>query len=110
MTEIPEHLRKRAEEAKAKAAAKAAGDAPAEAPAEAPAAAAPSAGDSRIPAHLLERAYLVFFHVNHHRFDDRRPEPGSHRRPPNSLLQTHIRFILRWNVASRSKLIPRGQD
>jgi len=56
MTEIPEHLRKRAEEAKAKAAAKAAGDAPAEAAAEAPAAAAPSAGDSRIPAHLLERS------------------------------------------------------
>jgi len=56
MTEIPEHLRKRAEEAKAKAAAKAAGDAPSEAAAEAPAAAAPSAGDSRIPAHLLERS------------------------------------------------------
>ena len=57
MTEIPEHLRKRAEEAKAKAAAKAAGDAPAEAAAEAPAAAAePSATDSRIPAHLLERS------------------------------------------------------
>ena len=56
MTEIPEHLRKRAEEAKAKAAAKAAGDAPVEAAAEAPAAAAPSAGDSRIPAHLLERS------------------------------------------------------
>lgn len=56
MTEIPEHLRKRAEEAKAKAAAKAAGDAPAEAAAEAPAAAAPSEGDSRIPAHLLERS------------------------------------------------------
>ena len=56
MTEIPEHLRKRAEEAKAKAAAKAAGDAPAEAAAEAPAAEAPSAGDSRIPAHLLERS------------------------------------------------------
>ena len=56
MTEIPEHLRKRAEEAKAKAAAKAAGDAPAEVPAEAPAAEAPSAGDSRIPAHLLERS------------------------------------------------------
>jgi menaquinol-cytochrome c reductase cytochrome b/c subunit len=56
MTEIPEHLRKRAEEAKAKAAAKAAGDdAPAEPAAEAPAA-APSAGDSRIPAHLLERS------------------------------------------------------
>ena len=56
MTEIPEHLRKRAEEAKAKAAAKAAGDAPAEAAAEAPAAAEPSATDSRIPAHLLERS------------------------------------------------------
>jgi len=55
MTEIPEHLRKRAEEAKAKAAAKAAGDAPAEAAAEAPAA-AESAGDSRIPAHLLARS------------------------------------------------------
>ena len=55
MTEIPEHLRKRAEEAKAKAAAKAAGDAPAEPAAEAPAAAS-SAGDSRIPAHLLERS------------------------------------------------------
>ncbi|MEJ6512033.1 MAG: menaquinol-cytochrome c reductase cytochrome b subunit [Actinomycetota bacterium] len=55
MTEIPEHLRKRAEEAKAKAAAKAAGDAPAEAATEAPAA-AESAGDSRIPAHLLARS------------------------------------------------------
>jgi menaquinol-cytochrome c reductase cytochrome b/c subunit len=52
MTEIPEHLRKRAEEAKAKAAAKAAGDAP-EAASDAPAA---PAGDSRIPAHLLERS------------------------------------------------------
>ena len=55
MTEIPEHLRKRAEEAKAKAAAKAAGDAPAVAATEAPAA-AESAGDSRIPAHLLARS------------------------------------------------------
>jgi len=55
MTEIPEHLRKRAEEAKAKAAAKAAEGAPA---ASAPdSGAAPSdAGDSRIPAHLLERS------------------------------------------------------
>ena len=61
MTEIPEHLKKRAEEARAKAAAAAAGgDAAAEtaAPAadaasEAPAA---SAADSRIPAHLLERS------------------------------------------------------
>jgi len=51
MTEIPEHLLKRAQAAKEKAAAKAA---PAEAPAEAAAPAA--AGDSRIPAHLLERS------------------------------------------------------
>jgi len=56
MTEIPEHLRKRAEEAKAKAAAKAAGDAGEAAAAEAPAASEASAGDSRIPAHLLERS------------------------------------------------------
>jgi hypothetical protein len=64
MTEIPEHLRKRAEEARKKAAAAAGGgDAPAgEAPAApaAPAAegeaAAPSAAASRIPAHLLERS------------------------------------------------------
>ena len=53
MTEIPEHLRKRAEEARAKAAAQSA--APAEAPAAA-ADAAPAEGDSKIPAHLLERA------------------------------------------------------
>jgi menaquinol-cytochrome c reductase cytochrome b/c subunit len=56
MTEIPDHLLKRAEEAKAKAAAKKAaasgGDAPA---ADAPAASA-DAGDSKIPAHLLERS------------------------------------------------------
>jgi hypothetical protein len=57
MTEVPEHLLKRAQAAKEKAAAKAAdggGDAPA---ADAPAseeAAAPS--DSRIPAHLLARS------------------------------------------------------
>lgn len=57
MTEIPEHLRKRAEEAKAKAAAKAGADAPAEAPAAAPAASGgEGGGDSRIPAHLLERS------------------------------------------------------
>ena len=59
MTEVPEHLRKRAEEAKAKAAAKAAGAAaPAEAPEPAtPAAAAPAdPGASKIPAHLLERS------------------------------------------------------
>jgi menaquinol-cytochrome c reductase cytochrome b/c subunit len=56
MTEIPEHLLKRAEEAKAKAAAKKAGaasDAPAEGGGDAPAAAA---SDSGIPAHLLERS------------------------------------------------------
>src|SRR3954469_13318430 len=60
MTEIPEHLRKRAEAARQKAeAAKAdapAADAPA---ADAPAAAADapaSASDSKIPAHLLERS------------------------------------------------------
>ncbi len=47
MTEIPEHLRKRAEAAREKAAA--------EQPAAAAEAAAP-AGDSRIPAHLLERS------------------------------------------------------
>jgi menaquinol-cytochrome c reductase cytochrome b/c subunit len=60
MTEIPEHLRKRAEAARQKAeAAKAGGgdDAPAaeggtDAGADAPAA----AGDSKIPAHLLERS------------------------------------------------------
>ena len=56
MTEIPEHLRKRAEEARAKAAEQAA--APAEEAVAAPAAeaAAPSAESSRIPAHLLERS------------------------------------------------------
>jgi menaquinol-cytochrome c reductase cytochrome b/c subunit len=56
MTEIPEHLRKRAEEARKKAQAKS--SAPAEAaPADAPADEAPqSAAASRIPAHLLERS------------------------------------------------------
>ncbi len=51
MTEIPEHLRKRAEEARKKAeAAKGGGD-------DAPAAAAPpSEAASKIPAHLLERS------------------------------------------------------
>jgi hypothetical protein len=60
LTEIPEHLRKRAEEARKKAAEKAGGDV---APAEAPAASAASGDDapksqaeSRIPAHLLERS------------------------------------------------------
>jgi len=61
MAEIPEHLRKRAEEARRKAEAKKAAeaggtDAPAAAPAGGDAAAGESAGDSRIPAHLLERS------------------------------------------------------
>ena len=51
MTEIPEHLRKRAEEARQKAAA-----AKAEEAAPAAEADAPSEGESKIPAHLLERA------------------------------------------------------
>jgi hypothetical protein len=49
MTEIPEHLRKRAEEARAKAAA-ASSDAPSAS--DAP----PSEAESKIPAHLLERS------------------------------------------------------
>ncbi len=49
MTEIPEHLRKRAEEARQKAAA-------AKATPEPAAEATPSEGESKIPAHLLERA------------------------------------------------------
>jgi len=58
LTEIPEHLRKRAEAARAKAAEQAAeADAPAEAaPAADEAPAAPSGEASRIPAHLLERS------------------------------------------------------
>ncbi len=57
MTEVPEHLRKRAEEAKAKAAAKKAAMAADAAPADAPAAEAPAAAtDSKIPAHLLARS------------------------------------------------------
>jgi len=57
MTEIPEHLRKRAEEARKKAAASS-GAAEADAPAEAAAGgeAPQSEAASRIPAHLLERA------------------------------------------------------
>ena len=56
MTEIPEHLRKRAEAAKAKAQAAAGGDTPAgDAPsADSPAGTAP-AGDEKIPSHLLDR-------------------------------------------------------
>ena len=52
MTEIPEHLRKRAEEARAKAAAASAESADAPASSEA----VPSEAESKIPAHLLERA------------------------------------------------------
>ena len=48
MTEIPEHLRKRAEAARAKA--------QSEASSEAPATGGDAAADSRIPAHLLERS------------------------------------------------------
>ena len=55
MTEIPEHLRKRAEAARQKAATTPADDAPAASDAgDGGAAETPS--DSRIPAHLLERA------------------------------------------------------
>ncbi len=53
MTEIPEHLRKRAEAARAKAAEEAA---PADAPAAAAESPAEAAGDSRIPADLLARS------------------------------------------------------
>ena len=62
MAEIPEHLRKRAEEARKKAEAKKAAEAGEAAAPAAPAAdasasdAAPDASDSRIPAHLLERS------------------------------------------------------
>ena len=54
MTEVPEHLLKRAQAAKDKAAAKAVDDAPAAPAVEAPVEAA--ATDSRIPAHLLARS------------------------------------------------------
>lgn len=62
MAEIPEHLRKRAEEARKKAEAKKAAEAGEAAAPAAPAAdasasdASPDASDSRIPAHLLERS------------------------------------------------------
>jgi menaquinol-cytochrome c reductase cytochrome b/c subunit len=57
MTEIPEHLRKRAEEArKKKEEAAAAAAAPAEPAAGSEAAAPASEAESRIPAHLLERS------------------------------------------------------
>jgi hypothetical protein len=59
VTEIPEHLLKRAQQAREKAASEAAPAAAAETPAETPAAAAETpaaAADPRIPAHLLERS------------------------------------------------------
>jgi len=59
MTEIPEHLRKRAEEAKAKAAAKKAAESSSDDAATSSAAAtepAAAEGGSKIPAHLLERS------------------------------------------------------
>jgi menaquinol-cytochrome c reductase cytochrome b/c subunit len=57
MTEIPEHLLKRAQQAREKAAAEPPAAAEQPAAAETPAAgAAPSAEESRIPAHLLERS------------------------------------------------------
>ncbi len=57
MTEIPEHLRKRAEEARKKAAAAKGGDAPAAAGGADTGGDAPkSEAASRIPAHLLERS------------------------------------------------------
>ena len=58
MTEIPEHLRKRAEEARKKAEAKAAADSGADAgaPDDAAAGGGESEGSSKIPAHLLERS------------------------------------------------------
>jgi hypothetical protein len=58
MTEVPEHLLKRAQEAKAKAAAKQGADEPAAgaAPAGGADAGEAPAADSRIPAHLLERS------------------------------------------------------
>ncbi|MEE2631329.1 MAG: menaquinol-cytochrome c reductase cytochrome b subunit [Actinomycetota bacterium] len=56
MTEIPEHLRKRAAAAKAKAQAAAGGDAPsAEAPSADAPVGTPPAGDEKIPSHLLDR-------------------------------------------------------
>jgi hypothetical protein len=56
MTEIPEHLRKRAEEARAKAAAAGGGDAAPAADAPAGDDAPKSEAESKIPAHLLERS------------------------------------------------------
>ena len=62
MTEIPEHLLKRAQAAREKAAEPAA-----EAAASAEDAGA-AAGDSRIPAHLLSKYRCVPHHVGTHRY------------------------------------------
>ena len=56
MTEIPEHLLKRAQEAKEKAAAKKAQSSGDDGGAAEDSSSGESAGDSRIPAHLLERS------------------------------------------------------
>ena len=56
MTEVPEHLRKRAEEAKAKAAAAKAAEAGGDAAPEAELSAEQQEAASKIPAHLLERS------------------------------------------------------
>jgi menaquinol-cytochrome c reductase cytochrome b/c subunit len=56
MTEIPEHLRKRAEAARQKAAEKKAAEAGAESTAPEASAAGEPAGGGKIPAHLLERS------------------------------------------------------
>jgi hypothetical protein len=56
MTEVPEHLLKRAQQAKEKAAAKSAPTEPEAAEAPAADAGGAAASDSRIPAHLLERS------------------------------------------------------
>ncbi|WP_208029042.1 menaquinol-cytochrome c reductase cytochrome b subunit [Rhabdothermincola sediminis] len=56
MTEIPEHLRKRAEAARQKAAEKKAAEAGAESAAPEASAAGEPAGGGKIPAHLLERS------------------------------------------------------
>ncbi|MFV0316535.1 MAG: menaquinol-cytochrome c reductase cytochrome b subunit [Microthrixaceae bacterium] len=59
MSEVPEHLLKRAQEAREKAAAKKAAESGGDAPAEGAGsddAGSSSEGDSRIPAHLLERS------------------------------------------------------
>jgi hypothetical protein len=56
MTEIPEHLLKRAQEAREKAAASGAGEAAASSASASAGAEAAAAADSRIPAHLLERS------------------------------------------------------